>query len=114
MDKQKKGAPHRGDKTCDPHATAWGVWVSKLAAAQVHCGAVVIVSDLLVGAEYQRLGLVVVNVHGKEEGLVKKEVSQVERKAHWDGNTPNSPCPFRDCGAVGAHTVADRLARIRV
>ena len=47
-----------------------GVQVSKWTTAQVHC--TVLVSDLLVGVENQRLGLVVVDVHGKEEGLVEQ------------------------------------------
>ena len=47
-----------------------GVRVSKWRMAQVHCA--VLESDLPVDVEHQRLGLVVVDVHGKEEGLVEQ------------------------------------------
>ena len=47
-----------------------GVRVSKWTKTQVHCAA--LVSDLPVGVEHQRIGLVVVDVHGREEGLVEQ------------------------------------------
>ena len=47
-----------------------GVRVSKWTMAQVYCAA--LKSDLPVGVENQRLKLVVVDVYGKEEGLVEQ------------------------------------------
>ena len=44
--------------------------MSKWTTAQVHFAA--LVSDLPVGVVHQRLGLVVVDVHGKEEDLVEQ------------------------------------------
>ena len=56
-----------------------GVRVSKWTTAQVHCAA--LVSDLPVGVEHQRLGLVVVDVHGKEEGLVEQRGEPIRTKS---------------------------------
>ena len=56
-----------------------GVQVSKWTMAQVHCAA--LVSDLLVGVEHQRLGHVVVDVHGKEEDLVEQRGEPIFTKS---------------------------------
>ena len=56
-----------------------GVRVSKWTTAQVHC--VALVSDLPVGVVHQRLGLVVVDAHGKEEGLVEQRDEPVCTKS---------------------------------
>ena len=53
-----------------PPRQSVGVRVSKWTTAQVHCAA--LASDLPVGVEHQRLRFVVVDVHGKEEGLVEQ------------------------------------------
>ena len=44
--------------------------MSKWTMAQVNCAA--LVSDLPVGVEHQRLKLVVVDMYGKEEGLIEQ------------------------------------------
>ena len=82
--------------------------MSKWTTAQVHCAT--LLSDLPVGVEHQRLGLIVVDVHGNEESLAEQRGEPFRTKLHRDGNAPDSPCSFWDRGAVGAHAAADRLA----
>ena len=67
-------------------------------------------SDLPVGVKHQRLGPVVVDVHEEQGSPGEQRGESFCTKLHRDENAPNSPCPVRDRGAVGAHAAADRLA----